>query len=174
MLDNFLNAAQILDFFVKYVIPAIGLVGGGTGLFAYAKFQRAKDNRLFQNTRRPLAVISTESQSMTNEVDLLERTGFFKPIHFGVGGRNLQLLGDIKPRAFVVGYSPSSPTYRRALDYAQNHVPAIPVIVFAQDRITDTQDMKEIMGYSFGALCNTDLRLISDVFSVMSTFPEDK
>lgn len=172
MVEQISAITTILDFTVKYAPPILGVVGGVSGLTAYAKFRKAKDNRLYRNIKRPFAVISTEQQPLTHEVDLLERTKFLKPQHFGVGGRSLQLLGDIKPRLLVIGYSPNSTTYKQAFDYARNH--SLPLVIFTPRQITDPQDLADIKTYSFGSLCQTELRLVSDIFSVMSTFPEDK
>lgn len=172
MLEQASGIATIVDIIFKYVAPVVGLVGGTGGFVAYRKFRNAKDNRLYRNIKRPFVVVSTEQQSLTHEVDLLERTKFLKPQHFGVGGRNLQLLDDIKPRLLVIGYSADSTTYKQAFDYARNH--SLPLVVFTPGQITDPQDLADIKAYSFGSLCQTELRLVSDIFSVMSTFPEDK
>jgi len=172
VLEQVSAVATIVDITIKYVAPVVGLVGGTGGIVAYRKFRNAKDNRLYQNIKRPFAVVSTEQQSLTHEVDLLERTKFLKPQHFGIGGRSLQLLGDIKPRLLVIGYSPNSTTYKQAFDYASNH--SLPLVIFTPGQITDPQDLADIKAYSFGSLCQTELRLVSDIFSVVSTFPEDK
>lgn len=174
-IEQISGIATIADVAIKYGGPIIGIIGGTGGGLAYIKsrkFHNAKNNRLYQNIERPFAVISTEQQSLTHEIDLLERTKFFKPEHFGAGGRNLQLLNDIKPRLLVVGYSPNSTIYQEAFSYARAH--SLPLVVFTPDQITDEQDLNAIKTYSFGSLCQTELRLVSDVFSVMSTFPEDK
>ena len=166
------SIATVADIIIKYGGAVVGLVGGTSGIIVYRKFRNAKDNRLYQNIKRPFAVISTEHQPLTHEVDLLERTKFLKPQHFGVGGRSLQLLDDIKPRLLVIGYSANSAIYTQAFDYARSH--SLPLVVFTPGQITDTQDLAGIKAYSYGSLCQTELRLVSDIFSVMSTFPEDK
>lgn len=171
-IEQISGIATVVDTAIKYGGPLVGLIGGTTGAIAYTKFRNAKDNRLYQNIKRPFAVVSTEQQPLTHEVDLLERTKFLKPQHFGIGGRNLQLLNDIKPRLLVIGYSANSTTYKQAFDYARNH--SLPLVVFTPGQITNPQDLADIKAYSFGSLCQTELRLVSDIFSVMSTFPEDK
>lgn len=174
-IEQISGIATIADITIKYGGAALGIIGGTAGALAYRKsrkFHKVKDNRLYRNIQRPFAVVSTEQQSLTHEIDLLERTKFFKPEHFGAGGRNLQLLGDIKPRLLVVGYSPNSTIYQDAFDYARTH--SLPLVVFTPHQIADRPDLDAIKAYSFGSLCQTELRLVSDVFSVMSTFPEDK
>jgi hypothetical protein len=173
MLEQASSIATIADIIIKYVAPVIGLVGGSGGIIAYRNFHKAKEDRLYQNIKRPFAVISTEQQTLIHEVDLLERTKFLKPQHFGDGGRDLQLIDDIKPRLLVVGYSPNSATYKRAFAYARTH--SLPLVVFAPKyQITDPQELAEVKQYSFSSLCQTELRLVSDIFSIMSTFPENK
>lgn len=171
MLEQASNIATILELAIA-IIALLGGIGGIVAYKGYRKFRKAKDVRLYQNISRPFAVVSTEQQSMTNEVDLLERADFFKPEHFGIGGRSLQLLGDIKPRLLVIGYSPNSTTYKAALDYARTHT--LPVVVFARQHRMTPNELADLKAYNFSSLCETELRLISDVFSVMSTFPEDK
>jgi len=172
MIEDASGIATIIDLGIKYGGAAVGLIGGTSGIVAYKKFRNAKDNRLYQNIKRPFAVVSTEQQGLTHEIDLLKRTKFLKPMHFGVGGRSLQLLTDIKPRLLVVGYSPNSSIYEEAFDYARAH--SLPIVVFTPHHITNQQELADLKGYSFSSLCQTELRLVSDVFSVMSTFPEDK
>jgi hypothetical protein len=174
-MSNLEQAAAWATIASAIVQVAVLLAGSGFAVYwlGHRKFRKARDNRLYKNVSRPFAVISTEQQPMSNEIDLLERSElFFKPKHFGVGGKNLQLLDDIKPRLLVVGYSPNSATYKAAFDYARAH--SLPFVVFTPQQITDDQDRADIFAYSFGSLCQSELRLVSDVFSVMSTFPEDK
>ena len=130
-LDSISDILGIIQFL--WPILASSLV-----LFGWLKFFRKKETRLFKNISRPVAVVSTEEQSMRDEVDLLNRTGLFKVDHFGTNQRNFSLISDINPRLIVIGYSPNSSTYEQALTYARSK--SIPVVVYANKNRLSNED----------------------------------
>lgn len=147
--------------------------GGGFLVLGYIRNMRPVWKRFSDNVNRTLAVVSTEKQPMEHKADLLKRVGYFKKVKpVTADKRNLNLLEDCA--LIVVGYSPDSEVYKATFKYAEAE--KLPIIVFAGKNELDRngEDFKNLMGYSFGSLCQTELRLVSDVFAVMSTFPEKK
>lgn len=144
--------------------------GGGILIIGYIRKMRPVWKRFTDNVARNVAVISTEQQSMDHEADLLHRVGYFKIKRMSADERNLNLI-----RGFVllvVGYSPDSKVYKASLAYAKSN--DLPIIVFSGKHRLSNEDRDELKDYSFSSLCETELRLVSDVFAVMSTFPEVK
>jgi len=129
-----------------------------------------KEWRLFKNISRPIGIIATEDKPMTHEAKLLERVGFFNVGAPSSDSRAVDLLNG--NRLIIIGYSPNSSTFKTAFNAAKER--EIPVIVYAgPTRIVD-EDMTLLQSYSHHSMCNTPLRLISDVFALMSTYPEEK
>ena len=157
------NLATIIEVAIWLIITA----GGGALAIGYITKMRPVWKRFTDNVRRQVAVISTEQQSMEHEAELLERVGYFKKVkRVAADARNLTLLDG--SAVIVVGYSPDSTVYRDTFEYAKTH--KLPLIVFAgKNRLSD-EDRDALKVYSFSSLCETDLRLVSDVFAVMSTF----
>ncbi len=61
---------------------------------------------------------------------------------------------------------------RAAFAYAKSN--DLPIIVFSGKHRLSDKDRDALKNYSFSSLCETQLRLVSDVFAVISTFPEVK
>ncbi len=149
---------------------ATGLVGGVIGSVAWYRFFRKREQRLFKNINRPIAIIGTEKNPMQHECELLRRVGFFEVGTPSTDGRAPDMLNG--NRLVIIGYSPNSRRFKEALNAARQR--DIPIIVYAKPGEIEPEDMSLIQGYSHQSMSNTPLRLISDVFAIMSTYPEDK
>lgn len=164
-LDSTADVATILQFTLWLVVT----FGGGLLVIGYVHKMRPVWKRFTSNVGRQMAVISTEKQSMVHEADLLDRVGYFKKIrHLGADERNLNLLHDTS--LIVIGYSPNSKVYKATLAYASAN--KLPIVVYSGDHRLSQEDLLDLKKYSFSSLCETELRLVSDVFAVMSTFPK--
>lgn len=146
------------------------LVGGVIGAAAWLSFFHKKERRLFKNIKRPICVIGTPDKPMTHEAKLLKRVGFFNVGEATLDGRVTDLLNGC--RLVVIGYTPDSDEFKKAFNAAMDK--EIPVVVYAGPTRINEEDMKLLQSYSHQSMCNTPLRLISDVFALMSTYPEDK
>lgn len=146
------------------------LIGGLIGSWGWFQFFHKKERRLFKNLQRPVQIISTPDKPMNHESVLLKRVGFFNITEPSSDGRAIDLMNG--NRLVIIGYTPNSQAFKDAFGAAKQR--EIPVIVYAgPTRITD-EDMKLLQSYSHHSMCNTPLRLTSDVFAMMSTLPEDK
>lgn len=138
------------------------------GNWAWYKFFYRKERRLFKNIKRPIAVIGTESKPMTHEVKLLERVGFFNVESPSTDSRTTDLLGD--KRLLIIGYTAGTDILKQSIEAVRSR--DVPLIVYAGPRDITDEDMKLLQSYSNHSMCNTPLRLISDVFAIMATYPE--
>lgn len=164
-----LNTAADIATIAGFVLAVILASGGSFLVIGYIFKMRPIWKRFTDNVGRQLAVVSTEKQSMDHEADLLENIGYFKKVkRFTADIRNVNLLRG--SALIVVGYSPNSKIYKAALKYATDN--SLPIIVFSGDHRLTPDDLTQLKKYSFSSLCETELRLISDVFAVMTTFPE--
>ncbi len=113
-------------------------------------------------------LIGTAEDDLVAQARLLREVGLFDVPDVHRGEKALDYL---KPehRLLVVGYSPT-PVYRRIFERARHR--QLPMLVYAKPGAVVQEDIAQISDYSYASVCNTDLRLVSDVFALMSTFPE--
>lgn len=164
-----LNSAADVATILQFLLWLIVTFGGGLLVIGYIHKMRPVWKRLISNVGRQMAVISTEKQSMEHEADLLDRVGYFKRIkRLGADERSLNLLHDTS--LIVIGYSPNSKVYKATLLYAKAN--KLPIVVYSGNHRLSQEDLTDLKQYSFSSLCETELRLVSDVFAVMSTFPK--
>lgn len=159
MLD-FISFAQILVSVIVSLSVAVG----------WCCFFYRKERRLYKNIKRSIGIFPTESIDMKHEKNLLDRTKLFDVHMAATDVRAKDCITD--HRLAIIGYSPESDMFREVFCDAKKE--KIPVIVYSKPGRIDKEDMELIQGYSNQSMCNTPLRLISDVFAIMSTYPEDK
>ena len=165
-----LQDASDIATITQLALALIVTFGGGFLAVQYIRTLRPVWKRFAENVSREVAVISTERQPMDHEANVLKRVGFFKVKPVAADVRNLNLIrGSV---LLVIGYSPNSKIYKDTLSYARTN--DLPIIVFSGKHRLSNEDRDELKNYSFSSLCETELRLVSDVFAVISTFPEAK
>lgn len=148
----------------------ISFIGGAIGAATWVRFFRKKEARLFKNIQRPIGIIGTSDMSLQHEATLLKRVGFFNVETPSSDVRAIDVLDD--KRLVIIGYTPKSKEFKEVFMAAKQR--SIPVIVYSGPGRIEPDDMAMLQGYSHHSMCNTPLRLVSDVFALMSTYPEDK
>jgi hypothetical protein len=149
-----------------------GVVAGlGTSVI-YTKFFRKKEKRLISNWKRPIAIIPSAQDPMAQEARLLKDAVFFDNIDLlPADGRSADHVTD-KYRLVVLRYDKTSSYFWDTYDrIAQRQ---IPVIIYAQQGEISPDDFRKIQQYLFHTICNTPVRLLSDVSAIMATYPEGK
>jgi hypothetical protein len=149
-----------------------GTVAGVGTTVIYTKFFRKKEKRLIRNWKRPIAIIPSVNDSMAQEARLLKDAVFFENVDLlEADVRSINHVTD-KYRLAILRYDKNStyfwPTYEQL---AQNK---IPVIIYAAQGEIDRPDFERIQQYLFHAVCNTPVRLLSDVSAIMAAYPENK
>jgi hypothetical protein len=159
-----------MDIAIKLFQILWPIIGGLLGAWGWFQFFHKKEHRLFTNLQRPILIIATADKLMSHEAKLLERVGFFNVKQPSSDQRAVDLMNG--NRLVIIGYTPDSQDFKDAFNAAKQR--EIPVIVYAgPTRITE-EDMRLLQSYSHHSMCNTPLRLISDVFAIMGTYPENK
>jgi hypothetical protein len=165
-----LQDAAAIATIAQLVLGIIVAFGGSILIVRYIHAMKPVWKRFAENVTREVAVVSTEGQLMQHEADVLERVGFFKVKSVSADVRNLDLVKNSS--LLVVGYSPESEVYNTVFTYAKAQ--RLPIIVFSGKHRLSDEDRDQLKEYSFSSLCETELRLVSDVFAVMSTFRGEK
>lgn len=167
-----IDTTKLIEILLEALIPlAFGAIGGIGGSIGWLKFFRKKETRLFKNIRRRIAVVSTDAKPMSHEVALLRKSGLFTDVSEpSSDARSVDYFKGA--RLIIIGYSKSMANLQQIIDVARTH--EIPVLVYAGPREISDEHMDILQGYTYHSMCNTPLRLVSDVFAVMSTTPEEK
>ncbi len=140
-------------------------------LISFLKFFLSKEFRLFQNVKRPIKIIRTKKNLMENEIETLKRVGFFNlsedPFF---DHKNLDMIDGHS--LVILGYSRDMNNFNDVIDKLENK--KIPLIVYSIDQLK-TEDLAYLRNkYSWYSLCNFPLKLLNDVFTILSTFPFKK
>ena len=115
-------------------------------------------------------IFKSKDQSMDLETKLLRDSKFFN-IPEDPTDRH-QNTDRIKNHGLIiVGYSPGMDGFQNILSTAKDK--QIPIIIYAAPGAIDMKgdDYKLICSYSYHSICNVPLRLVNDVFTILSTFP---
>ncbi len=121
--------------------------------------------RLAKNCKREIIIFSSGSEDMKIETDLLRATEFFKITKDPFPNHALQITANC---LVIIGYSDPMENFDKILREVETR--RLPVIIYSKKRLPDdiTNRIKE---YPLHSICQTPLRLISDVFAILSTFP---
>lgn len=149
------------------------LIGIGIGLgigMAFIVFFLKKEWGLFINRRRPIMIFKSEDQNMGIAFNLLSDSKLFK---IETPTENYQDSVRLNKHSLViVGYTKKMQGLKNIIDEAKNR--RVPVIIYAKPSEIDQEDMKILEAYSYHSICNTPLRLVNDVFTILSTYPNKK
>ncbi|MBI2470381.1 MAG: hypothetical protein HYV59_03960 [Planctomycetes bacterium] len=126
---------------------------------------------MFKNRKRPIMIFKSQDQSMELETKLLRDSKFFNvPEDPTDNPRNTDRIKN--HGLIIVGYSKGMDGFQNILSAAKSK--QIPIIIYAAPKAIDEKDLEEICKYSYNSMCNTPLRLVNDVFTILSTFPHGK
>jgi hypothetical protein len=176
MLEQTSNLSTILDFLLRYILvplaaAIVGGVGGGAIAYRRAKkrFSVKKEDRLFANIQRPVALIPAENDPLDLEKRLLESIEFFNIDSLTADARNLDSITS-KYRMAIIRYEDTDRFWRIFESLADR---TIPMVIYSKPAEIKTDQLIRIQNYyTRYTLCNTPVRLVSDVFAIMSVYPE--
>lgn len=140
-------------------------------IFGFLLWVMKKEVRLFLNRKRPIKIFyAPGGPNMEIETKTLRQSGFFKipedPTSNYQDCHNLTNHGLV-----IIGYVPGMPGLADILDAVK--VKRIPLIVYTKARL-DPADQALLETYPWYSLCNVPLRIVSDAFTILSTFPIPK
>lgn len=153
------------------ILMGIWVVGGALiGALGISIFAFRKARRMSKNLSRPLAIVGSTSDKMAYEKQLLEDTKFFKPISLLDSDHRAADLIDENYRVVVLRYEADSDHFWSVYEKLQSD--KIPVIIYAKPGEIRGDDIQRVQRYLHHTLCNSPVRLLSDVWTIMATYPE--
>lgn len=153
----------------------IAFFAGIAAAVAYINSFYKRERIIFNNLKRPIKMFypsSSSGNSMDMEFKLLTKSGLFnveKPTNdsrdtVNITNHSLVILGCNKQMA----------NFDSIFDKVQQEKIPILVYTFGDNEALKPEHWKKLNKYPYYSVCNSPLRLVSDVFTVMSTFPSSR
>lgn len=164
-IDTAGTAAMAYEIATAIAVAVISAVG----LFIW---MMKKEVRLFLNRRRPIKIFYAKGQelNMAMETKTLRESGFFNipedPTDSYQDCNRLTNHGLV-----IVGYTPGMKGLQEILHAVK--AKRIPLIVYTKVQL-EKADKELLEAYPWYSLCNVPLRVVSDAFTILSTFPIPK
>jgi hypothetical protein len=164
-LENSANATAVIT-------GAVTLLGALFGAFGISRLAFRKTRRLAKNLGRMFALIPSATDDMSQQMRLLKGTGFFKdPDIMNPRHNNAHNITD-EHRLVIMRFSIDELFW---ITYVVLQATRLPIIIYATfGEIDNRTEMPRIQEYPFNSVCNTPVRLLSDVWAIMATWPEAK
>jgi len=155
-----LDVYSVILFFVYFVLEVVAC-------FAFFTFFFRKEIRLFKNRKRPIMIFKSAGEDMEIETKLLRDSQLFNIPEEPTDKH--QNIDRIKNHSLIIiGYSAGMTNFEDIFNGAKNA--GIPIIIYSKDKIPD-DIFNKLRNYSWYSICQVPLRLINDVFTILSTFP---
>lgn len=163
-LETGANISQILSSTWPLLLTAIAALG-------LAIFTIKKNWRISKNISRPMALISLNNE-MDSEYSLIKKAGYFKKAE----NRSLndRVADDITDEyaLVVLRYHQGNESFWHV--YERLAANRVWVIIYSLPAEIPVDDLKRLQKYSYHSLCNTPVRLLSDIWATMAVKPEMK
>ena len=167
------QAKKYWDWFL-YAIETYGALVLVVGVIvfwsSFLRFSIFKALRLFRNRQRPILIFKSQGEDMQVETKLLRDCKLFNIPEEPTD--KLQDINRITNHCLVIiGYSTGMKDFNKIYKGVQRF--GVPVIIYSKGNIPASA-MKTIKEYPWYSVCQVPLRLLNDVFTVLSTFPEKR
>jgi len=161
--QNLTTAMDIYSLITFAVYFALGVLT----CFAFLRFFFRKEIRLFNNRCRPIMIFKSTDEDMEIETKLLRDSKLFNVPEDPTNKH--QNIDRIKNHSLIIiGYSEGMANFDDIFNGAKNA--GVPVIIYSKNKIPDDV-FNKLRNYSWYSTCQVPLRLINDVFTILSTFP---
>lgn len=167
-----LNSLSIIHW---TILITISIVTGFIGALSYIKLFYKREKIINDNLKRPIKIFFPPGDIKNNmemEYHLLSRSGLFnieKPTSdsrdtIRINGHSLVILGCNKEMQ----------NFDTVFTKAQQEKIPVLIYTFGDNKILQPEHWKKLNNYPYYSVCNTPLRLSSDVFTMLSTFSSKK
>lgn len=158
------NITQIISNLWPVLLTAFTAIG-------LAIFSIKRNWRISKNISRPMAVISLGDE-MNSEYNLIKKSGYFKKAK--TKPFDDRAADDITDdyALVVLRYHKDNKTFWRL--YEKLASAGRWIIIYSDPAEIPINDLKRIQKYSYYSVCNTPVRLLSDIWATMAVKPEVK
>lgn len=156
------------------IFAAFSIITGSIGAFAYIKLFYKREKIINDNLKRPIKIFfppGNTQKDMEMEYNLLSRSGLFN-VEKPTGDTRDAIRLD-KHSLVILGCDRKMGNFDAVFKKVQEKKIPILVYTFGDNQALQPEHWKALNEYPYYSVCNTPLRLTSDVFTMLSTFPNN-
>lgn len=172
--QNLLKNLTSLDALKSLTLTLISIAIGAFITYKFLFFIFKKEMKLFRNFKRKIFVFDPPSiyasSGMEAEFYEIEKNALFKSVH-RKSGTNMMHTNSINSQCLVVlciadDFNYFEAIFERASDFK------VPVIIYTygNNKALETKHWDLLKTYPWYSVCITPVRLISDIFTTLSTY----
>lgn len=185
MLDKLKNIAENLSLGQWIILSVLGIIIASYKIFLGIVLFFRREINFQRNLKRPVLIIkptdaevrNNESKynvpmNMKREINLLKKSQLFSiegPITADEVATKIMNHGLI-----VIGYCEGMGSFQDVLNTVKAKQIPIIIYTFGLNNLLSSHDLAETKKYPWHTLSNFPVRLVSEVFSILSTFQYDK
>ncbi len=147
-------------------------------LFGFLKWHYKKEKRLFKNLSRPFEIytISDNPKSMETEINMIKKNQFFNkcPDRTFKDIENTVLSEDLSLVILAIDAETKEEDFNKALEKISSLKKPLIIYTLGDRKINWMFTNSNIKKYALHAIATTPLRLVSDMFTILSTYKNDK
>lgn len=140
----------------------------------FLNFFVKKERRLIKNIRRKIMIYAPNDQDITAAYNLLKDSNFFNLVE-RTDAKVMDTMAKEKPGLVIIGFSPEDRNNFYTIFHKAKYQ-ELPIVIytFGKNNSLESSDWEQLQGYSFYSIVNSPLRLLNDVFAILSVYPEKK
>lgn len=165
---------EILSILAPLIRDLILVGVGGLGGFAFLRFWHKKEQRFFKNIQKPFIIFRLTDQQgdMELELEMLKNNGLFiPPTAVLTDARSLDWIEEQSLVIIAIDKNTTEDQFKAVYSKAAER--GVPVIIYTLgDSRIELCDSELVKTYSKRVIVNQPLRLVSDIFTILSTSPE--
>jgi hypothetical protein len=165
---------EILKIFAPLLRDLLLVAIGGLGGFAFLRFWYKKEQRFFNNIQKPFIIFRLTDQQgdMELEMEMLKNNGLFSPpTAVLTDARSLDWINDQSLVIIAIDKNTTEDQFKFVYRKAAER--GVPVIIYTLgDSRIPLCDSELVKTYSKRVIVNQPLRLVSDIFTILSTSPD--
>ncbi len=153
----------------------ISIVVGFIGAISYLKFFYKREKIINDNLKSPIKIFSPTNEPTKNmdmEYNLLQKSGLFNVEKPTNDYRDTVRISTHS--LFIIGFHGEMGNFDNLFDKAASKEIPILIYTFGDNSALKKHHWDKLNTYPYYSVCNTPLRLISDVFTMLSTFPRER
>lgn len=157
------------------ILIGISAVAGVIASISYLRLFYKREKIIVDNLKRPIKIFfpaKNATKNMEMEYNLLSKSGLFnveKPT-----GDSRDTIRISNHSLIILGFDESMENFDSIFDGATAQKIPILVYTFGDNNALKPVHWKKLNSYPYYSVCNSPLRLTSDVFTMLSTFPNER
>ncbi|AFY55869.1 hypothetical protein Riv7116_3413 [Rivularia sp. PCC 7116] len=173
--QNIFQALTSADALRSLIFTLISMGIGAFITYKFLFFIYRKEMKLFRNFKRKLIVLAPENKygqnmNMEDEVEIIKTNPLFNSLSVKRSS-SLRYSNNIDKNCFIIlGIGNDFTYFKEAFDKAKNNNITLIIYTYGDNRALEPIHWNLLNSYQWYSVCVTPLRLISEIFNILSTF----